>query len=204
LCVTARANAWLLTNAAAGLGFRRTTHKLDAHTTDTIAERECLARFCNFFCTPSTWGRLTTGPAGGKLSVRNLPTSDDWTEGEAIMGVTRVTATVRNPAQPDCCWEGLCRVNAGARDCLVPRNCLREIGLFPKGMRTYEAADGSEKKVEITVAQVEFLGEIVGATVIFGDDDAEPILGVTALESIGIEVDPRTHELTRRPAVRLK
>lgn len=52
--------------------------------------------------------------------------------------------------------------------------------------------------------ELEFLGEIVGATIIFGEDDAEPILGVTALESAGIEVDPRTQRLKRLPAVRLK
>jgi len=35
-------------------------------------------------------------------------------------------------------------------------------------------------------------------------DDAEPILGVTALESARIEVGPRTQRLKRLPAVRLK
>lgn len=120
------------------------------------------------------------------------------------MGVTRITATIRNPAQPDSCWEGLFRVDADSMDCVVPRKYLRDIGLFPKGTRTYDGADGSATKVEITVAQVEFLSEIVGATVIFGDDDGEPILGMTALYSIGIEVDPHTQQLKRRPAVRVK
>jgi len=40
--------------------------------------------------------------------------------------------------------------------------------------------------------------------VIFGKDDAEPILGVTALESVGIEIDPRNQRLKRLPSVRLK
>ena len=38
----------------------------------------------------------------------------------------------------------------------------------------------------------------------FGDGDAEPLLGVTALESGGFEVDPRTQQLKRLPAVLLK
>ena len=33
---------------------------------------------------------------------------------------------------------------------------------------------------------------------------AEPILGVTALESVGIEVDPQNQRLKRMPATRLK
>jgi hypothetical protein len=44
----------------------------------------------------------------------------------------------------------------------------------------------------------------VGATVIFGADDVEPLLGVTALESLGFEVDSQNQRLKRLPAVRLK
>lgn len=69
---------------------------------------------------------------------------------------------------------------------------------------TYELADGSEVKLDITTGEIEFMGDLVGSTIIFGDDDVEPILGVTALESVGIEVDPRTQRLKRLPAARLK
>ena len=120
------------------------------------------------------------------------------------MGVTQVTVTIRNPADAGKSWEGLFLVDTGSIDCLVPGNRLREIGLVPKGQRTYELADGSEVVLDVTVAEVEFMGEMVGATVIFGKDDTEPILGVTALESVGIEVDPRTQRLKRLPTVRLK
>ena len=48
------------------------------------------------------------------------------------------------------------------------------------------------------------MGKIVGGTLVFGDGDAEPLLGVTALESGGFEVDPRTQQLKRLPAILLK
>ncbi len=48
------------------------------------------------------------------------------------------------------------------------------------------------------------MGETVAVNIIFGADDVEPILGVTALESVGIEVDPRNQRLKRLPNVRLK
>ena len=120
------------------------------------------------------------------------------------MGTTHVTVAVRNPAEPDRTWEGLFLVDAGAMNCLVPGKHLRAIGLQPRAKRTYELADGTEIKLDIAVAEVEFMGEIVGATIIFGPDNAEPILGVTALESVGIEVDPQNQRLKRLPAVRLK
>jgi clan AA aspartic protease len=120
------------------------------------------------------------------------------------MGVAQVTVTVRNPADTDRLWEGLFLVDTGAVDCLVPRKHLRELGIKPAGMGTYELADGTEVAFEVGGAQVEFMGDTVWATVTFGDDDAEPILGVTSLQSFGIEVDPRSQRLTRLPAVRLK
>lgn len=58
--------------------------------------------------------------------------------------------------------------------------------------------------MDITTADIEFMGEIVGGTIRFGDAEAGPLLGTTALASVGIEVDPNTQRLKRLPAVRLK
>ena len=120
------------------------------------------------------------------------------------MGATHVTVRITNPADPDRFWEGLFLVDTGATDSLVPRSHLEAIGLEPKGRRVYELADGSELVVDVTTADIEFMGEIVGGTVVFGQANAEPLLGLTALESVGIEVDPVNQRLKRLPAVRLK
>ncbi|MBF0491204.1 MAG: clan AA aspartic protease [Deltaproteobacteria bacterium] len=120
------------------------------------------------------------------------------------MGATHVTVTIRNPANPKKSWEGLFLVDSGAIDSLVPRDHLEAIGLKPKSQRTYELGDGSEIKMDITTGDIEFMGEIVGGTIIFGDPGTEPILGVTALESVGIDIDPKNQKLKRMPSVRLK
>lgn len=120
------------------------------------------------------------------------------------MGITKVTVAVSNPANSEQRWEDLFLVDTGSIDCMVPGNRLREIGIKPEGKRTYELADGTEIAMDVAVARIEFMGELVGATVIFGKDNVEPILGMTALESVGIEVDPQNQRLKRLPAVRLK
>ena len=120
------------------------------------------------------------------------------------MGATHVTVRITNPADPDRFWEGLFLVDTGATDSLAPRPHLEAIGLEPKGRRVYELADGSDLVLDVTTADIEFMGEFVGGTIIFGEADAEPLLGVTALESVGIEVDPVNQQLKRLPAVRLK
>ena len=120
------------------------------------------------------------------------------------MGVTYVTVTIRNPAAPDRMWASRVQVDTGAVDCLVPRPHLESIGLAPKGQRIYGLAEGREIRMDITTGDIEFMGEIVGGTIVMGPAESEPLLGVTALESVGIEVDPRNQTLRRLPSVRLK
>ncbi len=58
--------------------------------------------------------------------------------------------------------------------------------------------------MDITTGELEFMGEIAGSTITMAPYDAGPILGVTALEPVGIEFDPRTQRLKRLPATRLE
>ena len=120
------------------------------------------------------------------------------------MGAVHVTVTIRNPAQPAKSWDGLFLVDTGATDSLVPRCCIEAIGLKPEGRRVYEMADGREVAMDFARAYIEFMGDLTAGRVIIGDNDTEPLLGVTALESAGIEVDPRNGRLKRLPALRLK
>ena len=120
------------------------------------------------------------------------------------MGATYATATVRNPADPGRAWEGRFLVDAGAFDCLAPRDALEGIGLTPRGEREYILADGSAVGLEFAIAEVELMGEPTGAAIIFGDADAQPLLGVTVLESTGFEVDPRDETLKKLPVILLK
>ena len=120
------------------------------------------------------------------------------------MGATCVDVTIRNPADPERTWTGRFLVDTGAFDSLVPRVRLDAIGLTPRGSREYVLADGKSVAMDITIAELEFEGEVVGGTIVYGDAGAEPLLGVTALESGGFEVDPRNEQLKRLPAVLLK
>ena len=120
------------------------------------------------------------------------------------MGVTHVAVVIRNPAEPERGWEGLFLVDTGAIDCLVPRQCLEAIGLVPEGKRKYGLADGSAVTLDVTGGRIEFMGECTWGTIVFGEADAEPLLGVTALESVGVEVDPVSQDLKRLPVVRLR
>ena len=120
------------------------------------------------------------------------------------MGLVHTAVTIRNPADLTRSWTGSFLVDTGAIDTLVPRPQLEAIGLAPRRQRTYETADGRRIKMDVTAGEIEVLGELTAGLIIFGEADAEPLLGVTALESAGIEVDPLNQQLKKLPSVRLK
>ncbi len=135
---------------------------------------------------------------------RRLPSLRPARRKRPPAGATHITVTVKNPAARDRVWQSEFLVDTGAIDSLVPRRYLEAIGIEPISSRTYELADGSREPYDIGAAEFEFMGETVFGMVVFVDNDAEPLLGLTALESAGIEVDPRNQQLKRLAAVRLK
>ena len=48
------------------------------------------------------------------------------------------------------------------------------------------------------------MGEVTAGRIIFGPDHADHLLGVTALESVGITIDPANRTPKRLPAIPLK
>lgn len=120
------------------------------------------------------------------------------------MGLTRVTVTIRATLDSKEKYEEDFLVDTGSTDCLAPAKELKKIGILPVGKTTYELAEGTPKELEFGLGVIEFMGDITAGRIIFGPDDVEPILGVYALESVGIIVDPKTHTLKRLPAIPLK
>ena len=120
------------------------------------------------------------------------------------MGLTHVAVTISNPGDRERRWQGLFFVDTGAIDSMAPAKVLRELGIQSEGTRSYELAGGTGIHFEYGIARIEFMGDVTSGDVIFGPDDCEPILGVTALEHTGIIVDPKTKQLRRLPAVPLK
>lgn len=120
------------------------------------------------------------------------------------MGLTHVRAELRALAAPNGAFEADFLVDTGATDCLAPASALQGIGVEPLGTRAYELADGTRQNYPFGLVQIEVLGEVTAGRVVFGPEGVEPILGVTALESAGLSVDPTTQQLRKLPAVPLK
>jgi len=120
------------------------------------------------------------------------------------MGLTHVTVQLRSLGTANGKYEADFLVDTGATDSLAPATELQAIGVKPVGKTIYELANGSLEEYPFGLVEISFMGEITAGRVIFGPDNAEPILGVTALESVGITIDPASRTLKRLPAIPLK
>lgn len=120
------------------------------------------------------------------------------------MGLTRVTTRVASLAGRKRPYQAEFLVDTGAIDCLASADKLKAAGIKPEGRAVYELANGQPVEYEYGFARVSFLGSETVAQVIFGPPGSEPILGVAALENVGICVDPVSRTLKRLHAKPLK
>ncbi len=120
------------------------------------------------------------------------------------MGLTRVTTKLIGLHDSERSYESLFLVDTSTMNSMAPRDELEKVGIKPEGKMSYELADGTVKECSFGLVRIEFMGETTAGRVIFGNPGVEPLLGVTALESVGIEVDPANKTLKRLPAIPLK
>ncbi len=120
------------------------------------------------------------------------------------MGITKVTAAISDLNKSKPAYESLFLVDTGAIDCMAPASELHKAGITVRGKAVYELANGEPFEVEYGYAIISFLGSETVVQVIFGPENTEPILGVVALENVGIDVDPVTNTLKKMVAKSLK
>src|SRR5438128_9058170 len=120
------------------------------------------------------------------------------------MGLIHVTTTLRARERARKKYSADFLVDTGATDSLAPAKELKKAGIKPRGRMAYELADGTTEEYDFGLAEIEFMGELTSGRVLFGPENCEPLLGVTALGSVGIVVEPATQRLKRLPAIPLK
>lgn len=120
------------------------------------------------------------------------------------MGLTHIDARIQSFDGSGESFETKFLVDTGAMDCLAPRTALSKAGVRQEGIDTYELASGEWVDYPFGWARILFMNANVVTKIIFGPDNVEPILGVMALESAGIVVDPKTQTLKRLAARSLK
>lgn len=114
------------------------------------------------------------------------------------MGITFVKVKVSNPARPKKAAVHELLVDSGAIYSLLPVKELKKIGIKPVREEVFSLGNGVRITKKLGNALFEFQGKIGAAPVIFGDEGVF-LLGVTALEAMGLMLDPLRRELMAAP-----
>ena len=84
--------------------------------------------------------------------------------------------------------EGL--VDTGALFSQIPADVLGRIGVAPSGTRAVHYADGTRDVVPVAKVDIAIQGVETATVVLCGRPGALVLLGATALETLGLGVDP--------------
>jgi len=106
------------------------------------------------------------------------------------MGSVYVDIGIEHPAGTG--KAGACRVQAdtGATLTVLPKELLSRVGISPLGEREFKLADGRLMQRAVGEARLRVNGDTVVTRVVFGEAEDASLLGVTALEELGLGVDP--------------
>ena len=112
------------------------------------------------------------------------------------MGFIHVDVDVLNPSNSEKSERVRVMVDTGATLSVLPASMLERLGVKRTGRRRFQGFGGVITR-EIGTANMSYADEVAGVTVVFGDEDDPPILGVTALEVLGFAVNPTDGTLSR-------
>jgi predicted aspartyl protease len=105
-----------------------------------------------------------------------------------VMGFVKVRVGLYNPLQPEKVIEVDAIADTGAIYSIVRRDLLEELGVKPLRRRRFRAFGGYVERDVGEVGMV-LLGERRIVPVVFGEEGDAGVIGVTALEIFGLEVD---------------
>lgn len=111
------------------------------------------------------------------------------------MGFTRVKVRVHNPTDLALSDEVEFLVDTGAIFSSIPRPMLEKLGLRAVTRRKLRVYGGSVVERGVGGVVIDYNDSRAVVPVIFGEDEGTPILGATALEALGYQVDPVTKQL---------
>ncbi len=113
------------------------------------------------------------------------------------MGHTVAAVRVCNPWDGSRCFEVELIVDTGSTYTWIRRERLEAIGVKPSGVRRFRTIEGKTVERKVGEAVIECLGERATSIVVFAEKDDVEVMGVVALESLALEVDPITKQLKK-------
>jgi len=116
------------------------------------------------------------------------------------LGHTLAKITLRNPDISKTEQIELL-VDTGSTYTWVSSALLKKLGVEEKTTRRFKTMDGRILNRKIDEIIIEYLDEKATRMVVFAEEGDAEVLGVDALEGLGLEVDPITKQLKKAEAL---
>ncbi len=113
------------------------------------------------------------------------------------MGLTRVTVTLVNTIDSSRVNYAELIVDTGSILTWVKSPRLEEIGAKPRREKEFRTIEGRLIRRSTGPLVIRYNGAEADIEVVFGEAEDAEVLGVTALEGLGYQVDPVTNQLRR-------
>jgi len=111
------------------------------------------------------------------------------------MSYVRVKGFIANPFRRDLKLELEFVADTGAIYTMIPRHVAEKLDLKVIGRRKFKLANGEIVEYPISEAYIVIEGKGVTSLVVIGSEKTPPLLGVTTLELLGLQIDPITGKL---------
>jgi predicted aspartyl protease len=111
------------------------------------------------------------------------------------MGYVKVKVRIASAEDPSRGEEMELLADSGAIYTIVPKSVLQRLGIRERGRQRFRVADGRAIERAYGVMLVEWEGPVGATRVIFGGERDASVLGVTALEELGLKINPVTGAL---------
>ena len=110
------------------------------------------------------------------------------------MGITTVQATIMDLSKKISVSDEFL-VDTGSSYTVIPNKMADQLGLKSTKSQKFSLADGTTIQRNLSSAIVKLDGNEAATTVVIGQKDDSPILGVITLEGMGLMVDPFKRKL---------
>ncbi|HYS71075.1 MAG TPA: retroviral-like aspartic protease family protein [Thermoplasmata archaeon] len=88
-------------------------------------------------------------------------------------------------------------VDTGASLSFIPRGVLEALGIQPEDEEPFELGDGRIVERKVGPAVIRYAGKSAGTQVVFAEPGDGLVLGVNALEELGLQLNPRSGRLEK-------
>jgi clan AA aspartic protease len=119
------------------------------------------------------------------------------------MGMFEVNVRLSSLVAPDRSSEVSLLVDTGATISWIPQEILQSLGAQPFSSLPFSLADGRRLERDVTAVLVQIDGRKAPVEVAFDREGEAAVLGATALEGLGLIVDPVAKKLIPRDLLAL-